>query len=229
VQLGAQVLWRLAMTAAAAATPEDVVAFWFPDGDAPSPQEHQRWWHWRLRGGAHHEVVARYSALTDRAAAGELQAWAHHATGRLALILALDAFTRAVWSGTPRAWSGGPAARELCLQGLANGHFDALPRLWHKAAFMSPLEQVECDDPARHLAHLDKAIAIADQLAGQSPAALRPWYVSSADQLRRHRAVIGQFGRYPHRNALLGRESTPQELAFIASGDLPRRSWPPST
>ena len=57
---------------------------------------------------------------------------------RLALILALDTFTRAVWSGTPRAWSGGPVARGLCLQGLANGHFDALPRLWHKAGFMSP-------------------------------------------------------------------------------------------
>jgi uncharacterized protein (DUF924 family) len=127
-----------------------------------------------------------------------------------------------VWSGTPRAWAGGPAARDLCLQGIDNGHFDALPRLWHQAAFVSPLEHVECDDPAQHLAHLDTAITIADQLVEQSPAALRPWYESSAAQARRHRAVIAQFGRFPHRNALLGRKSTPQELAFIAGGDLPR-------
>lgn len=210
----------------AAATPEDVVAFWFPEGNAPGAQEHQRGWHWRLRGGAHHEVVARYSALTARAAAGELHAWAQSATGRLALILVLDAFTRAVWSGTPRAWSGGAVALELCLQGLSNGHFDALPRPWHQAAFLSPLEQVECDDPARHLAHLDTAVALADRLVGQSPGPLRACYEGSAAQARRHRAVIARFGRYPQRNALLGRESTPQELAFIASGDLPRAPWP---
>jgi uncharacterized protein (DUF924 family) len=211
---------------AADATPESVIAFWFPDGDAPSAQEHQRLWTWRLRGGAHQEVVTRYAALTARAAASELQAWADRATGRLALILVLDAFTRAVGSGTPRAWSGGAAARDLCLQGLANGHFDALPRLWHQAAFVSPLEQAECDDPDRHLAHLDTAIAIADRLVGQAPAPLRAWYERSAAQSRRHRAVIAQFGRYPHRNALLGRASTPQELAFIASGDLPRTRLP---
>jgi len=167
-------------------------------------------------------VVARYAALVARAAAGELETWADSAPGRLALILALDTFARALWSGTPRAWAGGAAACTLCLQGLANGHFDALPRVWHRAAFTQPLLHVECEDPARHLAHLDMAIAIADQLIEQAPAHLRPWYETSAAQSRRHRAVIAQFGRYPHRNALLGRQSTPQELAFIASGDLPR-------
>jgi uncharacterized protein (DUF924 family) len=202
-------------------TPEEVVAFWFPGGDAPSAQEHQRGWNWRLRGGAHHQVVARYAALTARAAAGELDTWAQHAMGRLALIVVLDAFMRAVESGTPRAWAGGPAARGLCLQGLATGHFDALPQVWHQAAFVAPLVQVECDDPAQHLAHLDTAIAIAAQLARRAPAALRPWYENHAGQSRRHRAVIAQFGRYPHRNALLGRKSTAQELAFVACGDLP--------
>lgn len=207
---------------AADARPDDIVAFWFPDGDEPTAQQHQRLWHWRLRGGAHDEAVARFSALTAHAATGELDDWAHSPVGRLALILVLDAFTRAVWSGTPRAWAGGPAACALCLQGLANGHFDALPRVWHQAAFKAPLEHGECADPADHLAHLDTAIAIADQLAERAPAALRPWYEASAGQSRRHRAVIAQFGRFPHRNALLRRESTPPELAFIASGDLPQ-------
>lgn len=208
------------MTAAVAA-PDAVIAFWFPEGDAPSAHEHQRLWQWRLHGGAHHEVVARYAPLTARAAAGELQAWAHSATGRLALTLVLDAFTRAVRSGSAGAWSGGAAALELCLQGLDNGHFQALPRLWHRTAFLWPLEQTECADPARHLAHLDVALAHADRLVEQAPAPLRAWYERSAAQVRRHRAVIARFGRYPHRNALLGRPSTAQELAFIATGDLP--------
>lgn len=207
-------------------TPEDIVAFWFPDGEAPSAQEHQRLWSWRLRGGAHDELVARFAALTDLAAAGGLDAWALTAVGRLALILLLDPFTRAVWSSTPRAFAAGPKACELCLLGLAKGHFDALPRVWHQAAFKTPLEQCECDEPAAHLAHLDTAVAIADRLAEQAPAALRPWYVQSAGQSRRHRAVIAHFGRYPQRNAILGRASTPQELAFIAIGDLPHTPPP---
>lgn len=201
-------------------TPEDILAFWFPDGDTPTAQEHQRLWHWRLHGGAHQEVLARFSALTALAAASELDDWAHAPRGRLALILILDAFVRAIGSGTPRAYAGEDRALDLCLQGLANRHFDALPTVWHKAAFLTPLEQAEGDDPTRHLANLEAAIVLADRLVGQSPAELRPWYEMRAGQLRRHHAVIARFGRYPHRNAILGRASTPQELAFVASGDL---------
>ena len=203
------------------ATPEHIVAFWFPDADAPTAQAHQRLWNWRQRGGAHQEVVARFSALIECAAAGELDAWAHSAQGRLALILVLDPFTRLVWAGTSRAYAHDPKARDLCLQGLTNGHFQALRHVWHKAAFKMPLAHCECDDLAQHLAHLDTAIDIADHLVDQASAALQPWYAQSAAQSRRHRAVIARFGRYPHRNGVLGRASTPQELAFIASGDLP--------
>lgn len=211
---------------ASAATPEAVVAFWFPDGDAPGAQEHQHLWNWRLRGSAHHELVAQHAALTARAVGGELDGWAHTALGRLALIVILETWARVLWSGSPRAWVGGPAAHLLCLQGLANGHFDSLPQVWHQAAFLSPLVHVECDDPARHLAHLDAAVALAERLAGQAPAALQPWYDKHAAQTRRHRAVIAQFGRFPHRNAVLGRPSTAKELAFIASGDLQHAPLP---
>jgi uncharacterized protein (DUF924 family) len=171
--------------------------------------------------------VVRFSALTVRAAEGGLDGWAQSARGRLTLILLLDPFTRAVWTSTPRAYAADPKACALCLQGLANGHFDALPRVWQKAAFKTPLEQCECDEPAHHLAHLDTAVAIADKLVEQAPAELRAWYELSAGQSRRRRAVIAQFGRYPQRNAILGRASTAQELAFIASGDLAHT--PPAT
>ncbi|HUG21026.1 DUF924 family protein [Piscinibacter sp.] len=202
-------------------TPEDILAFWFPDGETPSAQEHERLWNWRLRGGTYDELVVRFAALTDRASAGGLDAWAQSPVGRLALILLLDPFSRAVWASTPRAYAAEPKARALCLQGLTNGHFDALPQVWHRAAFKTPLEQCECDEPAAHLAHLDKATAIADRLAEQAPLELRSWYVQSAGLSRRHRAVIAHFGRYPQRNAILGRASTPKELAFIANGELP--------
>ena len=81
--------------------PRDIVDFWFPDGAAPRPDDHIRLWNWRMRGGAHDEVVARFSRLTERAAAGGLDHWAETPVGRLALILVLDQFTRSVWAGTP--------------------------------------------------------------------------------------------------------------------------------
>jgi uncharacterized protein (DUF924 family) len=202
-------------------TPEDIVAFWFPDGDTPTPEEHIRLWNWRMRGGAHEEVVARFSDLTVRAAAGELDHWAQTPQGRLALILILDQFTRSVWAGTPRAFSCDVKARDLCLEGLANGHFGALDNVWQKAAFKIPLEHCECADPAEHLANLDIAIAISDRLIDESPESLRQIAVVGAGQPRKHRAVIARFGRHPHRNAILGRASTQEELDYIAKGDFP--------
>ena len=84
---------------------EDIVAFWFPDGDAPTADEHMRLWNWRMRGGAHEEVIARFSNLTTRAAAGDLDHWSAAPMGRLALTLVFDQFTRSVWADTPRAYA----------------------------------------------------------------------------------------------------------------------------
>lgn len=202
-------------------SPGDIVAFWFPDGEAPTVDEHVRLWTWRMRGGAHEEVVARFSGLTARAAAGDLDHWADTPLGRLALILILDQFTRSVWAGTPRAYACDEKARDLCLDGLENGHFDALQYVWYKAAFKMPLEHCECADPADHLANLDIAIAISDRLIDEAPPHLRQVSVMGAGQPRRHREVIARFGRHPHRNAILGRDSTPEELDYLATGDFP--------
>lgn len=200
-------------------SPADIVAFWFPDSDAPSPEQHLQLWNWRMRGGAREEVVARFSDLTERAAAaGALDPWAATPAGRLALILILDQFTRSVWAGTARAYSCDPKARDLYLEGLANGHFDALPNVWQKAACKIPLEHCEGPD---HLANLDRAVAISERLA---PEPLRKLYASGITQTKRYRAVIARFGRHPHRNALLGRTSTPEERAYIATGDFPHSS-----
>jgi uncharacterized protein (DUF924 family) len=201
--------------------PEDIVAFWFPDGEAPAPEVHVRLWNWRMRGGAHDEVVARFTGLTERAAAGALDHWAQTPQGRLALIIILDQFTRSVWTGTARAFSCDPKARDLCLEGLTNGHFDTLPNVWQKGAFKIPLEHRECFDPTEHLANIDIAIAIADRLIDESPENLRYIAVAGAGQPRKHRAVIARFGCHPHRNAILGRASTPEELEYLATGEFP--------
>lgn len=202
-------------------TAEDIVDFWFPDGGMPTAEEHVRLWNWRMRGGAHEAVIARFSDLTTRAAAGGLDHWAASPVGRLALINIFDQLTRSVWAGTPRAYDCDERGHDLCLQGLENGHFDALDKVWKKTAFKIPLEHCECADPSDHLANLDIAIAIADRLIDEAPAHLRQAYEPGAGMPRKHRDVIVRFGRHPHRKPILGRDSTPEELEYVATGSFP--------
>ncbi|MCP4385672.1 MAG: DUF924 domain-containing protein [Hyphomicrobiales bacterium] len=202
-------------------TPDEIVAFWFPEGPDPEPEEHMNLWIWRMRGGAHDEVVAEYPDLTRRVAAGEFDHWAKTPKGRLALIIVLDQFSRSVWAGSPKAYAQDMKALELCIEGFDNGHFDALENVWQKTAYRIPLEHCECPD---HLANLDRAVANAEQLVEEAPEQLRESYRRAVQQPVRHRAVIARFGRHAHRNPILGRPSTPEELEYIETGDFPHQS-----
>lgn len=202
-------------------TPDDILAFWFPDGPDPTLEKHVELWTWRMRGGSTGEVIARYSDLTRQAVNGELDHWADTPRGRLALIIGLDQFPRSVWAGTSAAYASDPKALALCLQGFDNGHFDALENVWFKAMYKLPLEHCECAD---HLANLDRAVAIAEALVPVAPPQLRPAYEMGAKQPKLHRDVIARFGRHAHRNAVLGRASTPEEDAYIRDGVFPHQT-----
>jgi uncharacterized protein (DUF924 family) len=202
-------------------TPVEILNFWFPDGPNPDLQQHMDLWMWRMRGGANEEILEKYSEVTERAVSGEFDSWASTPTGRLALIILLDQFPRTVWAGSEKAYSQDPRALELCLEGLDNGHFEALENVWYKSVFKLPLEHCECPD---HMANLDLSVSIADQLIEQAPAHLKDAYRFGAGQPRKHRAVIAQFGRHSHRNAILGRDSTPEELAYIEKGEFPHET-----
>jgi uncharacterized protein (DUF924 family) len=177
-----------------------------------------------MRGGADETIVARFRDTTERAARGELDDWAAPPRGRLVLVIVLDQFSRSVWRDSPRAFAQDPKALALVLEGLDNGHYDALETVWEKAFFGMSLGHCEGPD---HLARLDRVIALADELIEEAPAHLRPMYEFSAEQPRRHRAVIAAFGRHPHRNAVLGRVSTPEELAYVERGEFPHLRHPP--
>ena len=203
-------------------TPEEILAFWFPDGPDPEPDAHIGFWEWRMRGGAHAEVVARFAGTTERAAAGEFDHWAGTPRGRLALIILLDQFSRSVWQDTPRAFAQDPKALALCLEGLDNGHFDALENPWQKVTFKLPL--VHCESPG-HLANLDRNLELAARIAEEAPERLGPIYRNMARrQAPAVRAVIAAFGRHPHRNAILGRNSSPEEAEYLARGAFPHQS-----
>lgn len=211
---------------------QDVLAFWFPEGRSlpVDPAAHKEHWFWRMRGGADAAIIDRFSTLTAQAAAGALDGWAESfgnsseersqesPEGRLALIIVLDQFSRSVWRGSERAFAQDNAALEHVRVGLSNGHYEALPTPWFKVAFGLPLGHCEGPD---HLDRLDLLIALREDIAAQALPPLQPLYRALVKQAQDVRQVIAAFGRHPHRNALLGRTSTPQERAYIARGQFP--------
>ena len=190
-----------------------VLKFWFPDGLDRDLETHVAQLEWWFRGGADRDIIQRFGPLTERGLAGELDDWARDARGRLALILVLDQFPRSLFRGTARAYAGDPHAQELALEGLENGFYDALETVWEKTFFTLPIGHSE------ELALLERAVDLATRLVDQAPAPLRKLYEHSANQAHGHRDVVRRFGRQPHRNALLGRESTAEELEYIAAGN----------
>jgi uncharacterized protein (DUF924 family) len=106
------------------------------------------------------------------------------------------------------------SALALALEGIEIGHYASLGIPWERTFFFLPLGHSD------ELGDLEAAVALAEALVRQAPARLRRILEHSAAQARGHRDVIARFGRHPHRNEVLGRQSTPEELAYLAGGQL---------
>ncbi len=207
-----------------AATPaqpwRDVLDFWFPEGRTANvdADTHRKHWLWRMQGCADEAIVARFSELTAHGAAGGLDNWASDPEGRLSLIILLDQFSRSIWRGTSGAFAQDATALKLALAGLTNGHFEGLDTPWFKIAHTQPLGHCEGPD---HLARIDLLIRLREQIASAAPEHLQPIYRSLVQQAEDVRQVIAAFGRHPHRNQILGRQSTPAETEYLQKGDFP--------
>lgn len=198
-----------------AATPADVLAFWFgasPPTDAAALAAQPRWFTKSEAFDA--QVRARFGATIEAALAGRLDGWAHEPLGWLALTVVLDQFTRNVFRGTARSFAGDAQARALALQGLARGWDGELP--WLARPFvLLPLEHSE--DAALQDDCVARFTALCAQAQAEGVAEpLRQTLAGNLDYAERHREVIRRFGRFPHRNAALGRSSTPAEQAYLA-------------
>ena len=192
---------------------EDVLHFWFPPLAADDPVAMGRQLEWWFRGGADAGINVRFRSLHERAGSGDLDDWATHPRSRLALILVLDQFSRTIHRGDPRAYAFDPKARSLTRAGLQAGHYATLDSPWEKTFFFLPLGHSE------DLEDLDLAVRLADELVSAAPPTQRALLQHSASQARGHRAVVARFGRQPHRNSLLGRVSTPEEIEYLARGE----------
>ena len=171
--------------------PKDVIDFWTAAGPG-------RWF--RPDEAFDAEFRRRFLALHEAAATGRLGDWEQTADGALALLLLLDQFPRNAFRGTARVYATDPQARGVADAALARGFAQQVePQL--RQFFYLPFMHSEA------LADLERCVALNEPEGGES---LR-W-------ARHHRDVVARFGRFPHRNAVLGRESTPEELRFLAEG-----------
>ena len=192
------------------ATPQDVLAFWlgaWPIDQAAMLRMQPRWFAKDEAFDA--ELRARFGATLEAARADRLDAWAADAEGRLALLIVLDQFTRNAWRGRPDSFSGDAQALALALEGIERGHDQAVP----------PMARIFCYLPLEHAEDADlqaRSVALFEALAGAPDAQPRAFFEATLDYARRHQDVIARFGRFPHRNAVLGRVSTPAEQAYLA-------------
>jgi len=174
---------------------DDVLAFWF---GAPGSPEHghtlAKWF--RKDGAFDRQIAERYGALIESALAGELAPWALQPASALAQIIVLDQFTRNVFRDSPRALA---AAHAL----VSTGGDQALLPVQRSFVYL-PFEHAEDLDAQ------NQGVQLLTRLAAAAPD-----MEGALDWARRHQVVIARFGRFPHRNAVLGRTSTAEELAFL--------------
>ncbi|WDO00180.1 DUF924 domain-containing protein [Aeromonas allosaccharophila] len=154
-------------------------------------------------------LASRFGELAKAAAEGSLAHWADAPSGRLALILLLDQLPRNIHRGTPAAFARDPLARDLCLKGLSIGADQSLSPL-ARVFFYLPLEHAESREQQARSVALFEALA-----AEQAGTPAQATFAGFADFAHRHQVIIERFGRFPHRNDILGRISTPEEVAFL--------------
>ena len=181
---------------------QEVLDFWF---GAAGSQEHgrQREAWFRKSESFDAEIAVRFAPLIESALTGGLREWEATPRGALARILLLDQFTRTVFRGTPRAFAGDAQALESARRLVDSGRAPGLAPLERSFVYM-PYEHAEDAEAQRDAVRLFTALATErTDLAG------------SHDYPLRHKAAIDRFGRFPHRNQILGRESTPTAIEFL--------------
>ena len=180
--------------------PGEVLEFWFSEQSQPL---------WFERNAAFdQEIRTRFGANVAAACLGELDYWVRAVDSSLALVLLLDQFPRNIHRGTLRAYAGDVRARGTADTAIERG-FDRRTPLDRRFFFYLPFEHSENPkDQAR-------SVALFRRWAEEHRGADRERALEQMKYVLRHQEIVERFGRFPHRNTVLGRESTPDEVAFL--------------
>ena len=191
-----------------------ILAFWFKEQELTAPQIDGRMDVWFGEDAFFDEEVAReFADEVERASEGQLDHWAHKPRGRLALILLLDQFRRNIYRNKPEAFAKDKMALKLCVEGAME----------KKDKGLSPIERVFFYMPLQHAESRKvqkKSCEIYRKLAEAVSATYKETFETVAQFAELHADIIEQFGRFPHRNAILNRANTAEEDEYLA-GDAP--------
>ncbi len=190
-------------------TPGDVLAFWFGEPAHDRAQLEAKMKRW-FGGGPEldAEVKRRFGEDIDAAIEGNRDAWLAEPKGWLALLVVLDQLTRNAHRGDAKTHAGDARAVKLAMEALDDGRLHALPLQERHFALMPLLHAEDATCQARYREEYAKFMK-------DVPDELRPIYESGLEQGEKYSEVIRRFGRFPHRNKLLGRQSTPEEEEFL--------------
>ncbi|MBM3516673.1 MAG: DUF924 domain-containing protein [Alphaproteobacteria bacterium] len=178
-----------------------ILDFWF---ERRSPDDYGRFRRaWFEKNPAFDQIVReRFLGDHERACAGTLRSWLETAEGCLALVILLDQFSRNMFRDDPRAFAMDAAALAVASHAVGRGHDAALPPLAASFLYMPYMHSEQIEDH-------DTCFALMDRLpAGEA-------FEGYRKAARDHRHIIARFGRFPHRNAVLERETTVEEAAFL--------------
>ena len=193
-------------------TPTEVLEFWL--GPAPEDPESvaraaKRWY--STDDGFDAEIRNRFGTAIERAQRGSFADWAEAPEGALALVILLDQFPRNAYRGTADAFAGDPVA--LVVAGRAvERSFDRELAIPGRAFLYHPFEHSE------HPEDQERSVVLFEALAAEAPKKWREFAADFVPYAHAHRDVIARFGRFPHRNANLGRVNTPEERAYLDGG-----------
>ncbi|MGE0581415.1 MAG: DUF924 family protein [Steroidobacteraceae bacterium] len=191
---------------------DEILTFWFADAnDGPAQaQARQAFW---FRGSAEVDeaIRGRFMPTVEAALRGELEPWSDVPGAALALVLLLDQFPRNAWRGTARAFSGDALALATARAAVGAGFLERL-ELAQRAFMILPFEHSES------LADQHESMRLFAALASAAPGRWRALFDGYLDYARQHCEIIERFGRFPHRNRVLGRETTPEERAWLDGG-----------
>lgn len=187
----------------------EILEYWYGDFTDEGRAVDERFAFWFGKSeSADREIADRFSGDVDRLVNGEYRHWLKQPKGRLASIILIDQFCRQIFRDTARAFEHDPMALEFCLDGIELGHDLALSRPLRYFYYL-PLEHSE------NIGHQKQCVAAYQAMVHETPEQYRYIYADAVVYAERHQEIIERFGRFPHRNSILGRDSTAEELEFL--------------
>jgi len=187
---------------------KEILDFWFGEiKDGLTVEDRNEFW-FMPNADVDSTIRDKFEDLVRQAGSGKLKSWQSTARGSLALIILLDQFTRNIYRGKPDAFKYDSIARRMCTEWIKNGT-DKKLEIIERCFYYLPLEHSE------NLEDQDRCVKLFEELLVRVDKSKISLIKNSLDYAVLHRSIIEEFGRFPHRNKILNRESTQQELDFL--------------